>query len=960
MGQQTVVAGRGRLSGVLRSADARALTILLVVIFGFFAVILLQGRTFFEDDVENYYYPVLVRLLNSLGQGQLPLWTPTMFGGFPFLADGSAGTFYPLNWVALAFPREAAVMWLIALRTALGGVFLYAFVRALGLSPLASLLSALVYAFSGYTVGHWIHLSLSHSVLTLPLALFAVEKAHVALDRRRALLWLLLAGGANALLWLGVHPQAALISSAGVGLYGAFRVLATDERRRLVWRCSRLGVGAAVVGLITVGLAAAQLVPMAELSLFSVRAGGIPYSFASSFALPPHNLVTFFWPYAFVTPGGFDWGLTNRWETAIYVGVLPLALAALAVAARRERRVIFWAVLAFFALWLSFGRYVPVNLHYWAYQIPGFSIFRVPARFAMLTGLGLVVLAGYGLDLLISPARLASVSRPLRWIGGGLVVVALLGMATATATNLFAGTVAAYLWPLYTRWPRVAGWKVEQIMPALQQTWSVANPRFLLSGAVILVTAVLLAAWWRRPVERRPWLLVVVATLDLVLFAWPFWATAPFERLTAPPGAVAQYVIDKAGTDRVWSQRYTSTEPNHLIPFGVRDVNTYGPLASQRFNEYMALARYGGNRLLDLMAVRWVIAPLAQNLPLEAQGVRFDRHRPLAIVAPRASAPTPTFKMEKAFATRGIRLVGRLIGPGAAALPQGATAVDLVVRDGDGKALSLPVQAGVHVAEGDARRGDIAPKLGHELPTVAAADPFPGPDGKAYDRLLYIGTFDLPGAGFAVDELSFQSPAKGVGLEVFGLSLVGTDGTLLPSDRLTDTRFVERARDQRSRLLENLSPLPRVFLAGAAKVLPPNGRLLGALADEVTDPRAVVYLEQPPEAAILAASGPVGTAGVVADGDTVLKVAVDSPRPALLFVADPYYPGWRATVDGQAAPLYVANYIFRAVPVPAGKHEVTLTYAPASVQWGLWASGGTLALLLVAGAWLWRGRPQAS
>ena len=697
---------------------------------------------------------------------------------------------------------------------------------------------------------------------------------------------------------------------------------------------------------------------MGELALFSVRAGGIPYSFASSFALPPHNLATFFWPYAFVTPDGFDWGLTNRWETALYVGVLPLALAVLAVLGRRERRVVFWAVLAFFSLWLAFGRYAPLNLHYWVFQIPGFSIFRVPARFVMLTDLALAVLAGYGLDLVASPVARAALVRPVRWVARGLVAVALLGLTVAVAVALFSTTVAGYLWPLYTRWPRVAGWRVEQIMPALTQTWGFANPRFLLAAGLLLLAAALLAVWWRRPAGRgQPWFLVAVATLDLLLFAWPFWAAAPFERLTAPPGTVAQYVVDRAGTDRVWSQRYSSTESNRLIPFGVRDVNTYGPLASQRFHEYAALADYGGNRLLDLMAVRWVVAPLARSLPSEAQGVRFDRQRPLATIAPRASAPAQAFALDGAFPSLGVRLVGRLTGPGAAALPQGARAIDLVLRGRDGQTLTLPVQAGVQVAEGDARRGDVAPRLGHQLPAIAAADPVLGPDRKPYDRLFYVGTVDLPGAGFAVSEVRFQNPAQGVGLEVFGLSLVGVDGTLLPSDRLTDTRFVERARDQSSRLLENLSALPRVFLAGTARVMPPNGRLLGALADEAADPTAVVYLEQPVE---VQGSGPVGTAGVVADGDTEVRVAVDSPRPALLFVADPYYPGWQATVDGQAAPIYVADYIFRAVPVPAGKHEVKMTFAPSSVQWGLWISGATLVFLLVAAAWLWRGRSQAS
>ena len=70
-----------------------------------------------------------------------------------------------------------------------------------------------------------------------------------------------------------------------------------------------------------------------------------------------------------------------------------------------------------------------------------------------------------------------------------------------------------------------------------------------------------------------------------------------------------------------------------------------------------------------------------------------------------------------------------------------------------------------------------------------------------------------------------------------------------------------------------------------------------------------------------------------------------------------YYPGWRAFVDGHEAPLLRADCIFRAVPVPAGTHEVRLVFVPRTWQWGLAIS---LATFLALAAWAlprrWRGR----
>jgi len=49
-----------------------------------------------------------------------------------------------------------------------------------------------------------------------------------------------------------------------------------------------------------------------------------------------------------------------------------------------------------------------------------------------------------------------------------------------------------------------------------------------------------------------------------------------------------------------------------------------------------------------------------------------------------------------------------------------------------------------------------------------------------------------------------------------------------------------------------------------------------------------------------------------------------------------YYPaGWKAYVDGEEVPIYRANYLFRAVPVPAGEHTVTLRFEPESHRIGL-------------------------
>ena len=74
-----------------------------------------------------------------------------------------------------------------------------------------------------------------------------------------------------------------------------------------------------------------------------------------------------------------------------------------------------------------------------------------------------------------------------------------------------------------------------------------------------------------------------------------------------------------------------------------------------------------------------------------------------------------------------------------------------------------------------------------------------------------------------------------------------------------------------------------------------------------------------------------------------------TPQPALLVVADIYWPGWQATVDGAERPIYRTDYLFRGVVVDAGDHVVRFVYRPWSQRLGTTVTTVTLVALVVAG-----------
>jgi uncharacterized membrane protein YfhO len=76
-----------------------------------------------------------------------------------------------------------------------------------------------------------------------------------------------------------------------------------------------------------------------------------------------------------------------------------------------------------------------------------------------------------------------------------------------------------------------------------------------------------------------------------------------------------------------------------------------------------------------------------------------------------------------------------------------------------------------------------------------------------------------------------------------------------------------------------------------------------------------------------------------------LTWSVAVSEPALLILGDQFYPGWRATVDGEPVPILRANIAFRAVLVPPGIHTVEMRYEPASFRYGLFTSLASIAIV---------------
>jgi uncharacterized membrane protein YfhO len=93
-----------------------------------------------------------------------------------------------------------------------------------------------------------------------------------------------------------------------------------------------------------------------------------------------------------------------------------------------------------------------------------------------------------------------------------------------------------------------------------------------------------------------------------------------------------------------------------------------------------------------------------------------------------------------------------------------------------------------------------------------------------------------------------------------------------------------------------------------------------------------------------------GTAKLTEARGNLLKYSVENSGNGLLVFSEIYYPeGWIATIDGKESPVIRANYVLRAMEVPAGKHEIEFRFQPKSFSNGnrisLFSSIAVIALL---------------
>ena len=147
------------------------------------------------------------------------------------------------------------------------------------------------------------------------------------------------------------------------------------------------------------------------------------------------------------------------------------------------------------------------------------------------------------------------------------------------------------------------------------------------------------------------------------------------------------------------------------------------------------------------------------------------------------------------------------------------------------------------------------------------------------------------------------------------------------------------------KIYEYKEAIPRVFLAENFVVETDPQRIVDLLLSSNLDLKKTIVLEEKPKN-FPQKTGPKGKAEIIDYQPNIVRIKTESSFPKLLYFSDSFYPGWQATVDNVKTKIYRANYAFRSIVVPEGKHEVIFSYHPQSLKIGFYTSLGGLILVL--------------
>lgn len=867
-------------------------------------------------------------LHHVLSSTTLPLWNPHIALGRPLLAAGSPEILSPLRLPVGLWPSPLVWDMLLLSRLLFAGVATYLAARLLDLKPIGAFASALLYSFSGYFL---LYINMPHAdyALMFPLLTLAIELLRLRVTIPR----LLFLGFVLFVSALVDNPQTAVVLFGYCSIYYLVRVAPHPPTLRgwpdFFKRLSPLAVASACALLLALPI----LLPFVELTGFfgfdslSVHRHA-PSDNLGTLADPPRYLLN--WVLPFFNGPPVDAFVSGGWTgLRAYFGVVGGFLLCLgSITAFLHRRPAFIFFLGMLSLSLAKIHGLPaLNAvgHLPILNVIAFGLYLPPLATFAATMLG-----GYGVhsiaDRLLSP-RLA--------LGSALLFLFLLATLFAMNRSVLAALPSGHLIP-QLRFALLLGIG----LGALLLSALVIGPR----PVVPLLLVLLFSELWLLTLPTRPdpplaLIRAAAGQSQLPVVRRP----RRYDPFTKPP--FIDYLRAQAGNYRVFGLDRV-LYPNSAAAYALDDIRGFTATTVERYYRYVRHflnpsvrsrftgaylppprsesepTRYVDNPFFDLLSVRFLLAhqlpPQIHRTDLIERIVEQNpdiKHLSLTTVEVHGEESFALFQHPRSEARLTLTI------PESEPYLTFTPTLDPSVWDpqkGDGVVFEITI-----TSPNDSERQVVYSR-------------WIDPKNTAAHRSLIRQTVNLSSYAGQEIEMTFSTRPGRSSLWDWAL---WTDLRLRSHDHnpyLKGDQY-QLVYRQEVRIYENRHAFPRAFVIRDVRFASSPDEAIDIMESEDFHPGQQAVVEANPSLVTgwpkphtLPSSSTTSTASVEYSriSNNHARVEVNLSKPGLLIVAETYYPGWRAYVDGRRQELYPTDLVLQGVFLDAGEHRVDLVFAP--------------------------------
>jgi hypothetical protein len=344
-------------------------------------LIVMRGG-FISGDYSVQFYPWSMLYAESIKNLGFPYWIRSVQSGFPLMAEGQVGGFYPLHIIFyFLLPFRVAYNYVVVMHFIIAGVFTYLYSFKMGACRWGGTLAAILFCFGSAYAGCLVNTATLKTMAWFPLILLLIE---LYFDRKKTLFVI----GSGIILGMQLLAGASQVGLYVVMMASIYYVTGLIVRKMLSVKALMLGVTMPVLALLVF---LPQLLLTRTMSSLSWRSAA-DLDFALTLSLSPLNFISAVFPRTvFHGPG-------------VYIGLLSLLflISALLVSGKKSKLYPIFAVL-FMGIFTSLGRYNP--LFVFILKMMEFYDFRGPSKVIVFSLFSASVLAGIGFSVFFSDER---------------------------------------------------------------------------------------------------------------------------------------------------------------------------------------------------------------------------------------------------------------------------------------------------------------------------------------------------------------------------------------------------------------------------------------------------------------------------------------------------------------------------------------------------------------------------